>query len=813
MKLFDGDAVTFICNLDNCIECLVTEEENGLFEVDFTYNIASSEFNEIKNDRVVEVKASDELGLQLFRIYHMANEINGNVYVKAQHISYDLIDNFVEGVTCTNSTCEQSFNEMLSKCEVAHKFKGYSDIEHVATYNVNRVNALQAIAGTRGSLLDTYGNGAKLKRDNYNIYLNKTRGKNNGVRIAYSKNILGYKREIDESEVVTCIYPFAKIQNEFEGSEGVEETIVLPERFVNSKYINNFPHPKILAVDYSEREVKTIEHLRKEANKYFAETRKDIPSVNYQVEFVYLHQTLEYQSLNLKELELVGMGDTVIVEDYRIGMNVESKVIKTVFNVLTDRYDSIELGRFKGSIDDILGDLESSVDNALTQVKNMYVNFEVLDDKIISEVSRLDGDIKTHTTLIQQTADSITQVAKDVEGNTSLIQQTSSEIKNKVSNGEFESYKTQTAELIASKVGSDNIGTLIEQSPTSVKIGFNKINDSVSIEENKMQFKDSAGNQSLSFMRGSLYAYEPNSSVFMGAGVIPRWNQGSFNAGFGVLASANSYYYSISRAGNWQNDTQADAGGITEYLTVNYRDRSDAQKQGVYTYYKLYTSGGINGLGYDIENFKNVKCLDVYAGTWRHTDGTTIITCNGSSISSNKSWNFNSYTLSNLYLSNATINSSPSVKTNVVKCDTYQDSSNSEIFQTWGNGGNMNNKRNWDWGRKNLFNANMGYAIPPTIRDYKEINLDGVLDSINIYPCATTFDTENDRSLEIDVTELRQNDNSDLFIKQHETINEDGNTEIVENIDMKSMLHLALLEIKNLKEEVRILKESRCINE
>ena len=36
--------------------------------------------------------------------------------------------------------------------------------------------------------------------------------------------------------------------------------------------------------------------------------------------------------------------------------------------------------------------------------------------------------------------------------------------------------------------------------------------------------------------------------------------------------------------------------------------------------------------------------------------------------------------------------------------------------------------------------------------------------------------------------------------------NNSKSLEIVENIDMKSMLHLALLEIKNLKEEVRILK-------
>ena len=427
ITLYNTDAVTEICTLDDCLECLVTEEENGVFELELTYSIASNNFNDIQNNRVVKAKASDELGEQLFRIYYISNEINGKIYVKAQHITYDLIDNFVENVTCTKSTCQESFQAMLSKCEYEHNFKGYSDIEHIGTYNLSRVNPLEAILGTKGSLLDTYGNGAKLKRDNYNIYLNKTRGSNNRVTIAYSKNITGYKREIDGTGVITCIYPFAKVQTELGEGDNVttvEETIVLPERFINSKYINNYPHAKILAVDYSEREVKDIASLRAQANKYFQETSKDIPGVNYKVEFVYLHQTTEYQTHNLKSLELVGMGDTVTVIDERIGMNVEANVIKTVFNVLTDRYESIELGRFKGSINDIIGDLETNVDNALNQVNNMYTNFEVLDDKIVSEVSKLEGDIKSSTSLWQQEASSITSTVKDLNGKYTQLKQT-----------------------------------------------------------------------------------------------------------------------------------------------------------------------------------------------------------------------------------------------------------------------------------------------------------------------------------------------------------------------------------------------------
>lgn len=416
-----------------------------------------------------------------------------------------------------------------------------------------------------------------------------------------------------------------------------------------------------------------------------------------------------------------------------------------------------------------------------------------------------------------------TQFIKDINGkitnNTSLIQQNANQISNKVSNGEFESYKTQTANQIASKVGSDNLGSLLEQNPTSIQIGFNKINDAVVIDKDKMQFKDSAGNQSLSFMRGSLYVYEPNSSVFMGAGVIPRWNSGSYNAGFGVLAGANSYYYSIARANSWGTDTQANPGAIDEYFIINYRDRGSdlSQKQGCHTYYKLYTSGGINGMGYDIENFANIKCLDLYAGTIKDTNGSTILTTNGSSIASNKNWNFNYYTLSNVHLSNASLNTSQDCSVGSISTYTYKGSNGTTLFTS---ASTCSNRVGWAWNNNNLLDpviigGSYGYSITPNTDTYSnvktcndDVNLDGILDKINIYPAQSTYKTNSERSLEIDVTELRESENADMFIKRHDTVNsKTGESEIVENIDMKSMLHLALLEIKNLKEEVKVLKQ------
>jgi outer membrane murein-binding lipoprotein Lpp len=464
--------------------------------------------------------------------------------------------------------------------------------------------------------------------------------------------------------------------------------------------------------------------------------------------------------------------------------------IKSMVGHLTQKIDG------EGGIEQRLKTAEQSITpDGISQIVQDSQFIRDLNGKVDTNINKISK--------VEQTANEISSEVSDLSGSFSKLQQNVNGL-------------TST---VAGKVDSSSMSSIIQQSSKDIQIGFNGINDTILIDPNKMQFKDSAGNQSLSFMRGSLYAYEPNSSVFMGAGLIPRWNQGLYNTGFGVLAGVNSYYYSIARANSWEADTQANPGAIDEYFIINYRDRGSdlSQKQGCHTYYKLYTSGGINGMGYDIENFTNIKCLDLYAGTIKDTNGSTILTTNESSIASNKNWNFNYYTLSNVHLSNASLNTSQDCSVGSISTYTYKGSNGTTLFTS---ASTCSNRVGWAWNNNNLLDpviigGSYGYSITPNTDTYSnvktcngDVNLDGILDKINIYTTQTTYKASSERSLEIDVTELRESENADMFIKKYSTVNsETGENEIVENIDMKSMLHLALLEIKKLKKEVKELKQ------
>ena len=435
-RLYEAKETNFQHNglglLADTISCIVTEEQNGMYELELTYKVGSFLCKSLVEDNIVKAKANNEHDPQLFRIYYVSEEINGTILVRAEHISYDLRGNFLENIFLSNTTCQQAGEEAFNKLEESHNFTFYSDIEHTANYNISRANGLECIAGKRGSLLDTFGNGAKLIRDNYNISLVKNRGTNNNVLISYKKNMTGYKRELDLTDLVTKIYPFAIVQKEVgteDNPQTIEELIVLPERFLTSSNYNKYANGKILAVDYSDQEgIDTIEKLRNISSKFFTQTDKDKPNINYQVEFVDLSKTTEYKDLGLDKLEKVCLDDTVIIRDSRFDRDVEARVIKTVYNSLAERYESLELGKFKDSLKVTDTDLNEKVDNSLNSIKNMLVRFEVLDDKIISEVSRLEGDVKANTTLIEQTDSYIQSVVTDMDGKYTSIKQTVDEI-------------------------------------------------------------------------------------------------------------------------------------------------------------------------------------------------------------------------------------------------------------------------------------------------------------------------------------------------------------------------------------------------
>jgi len=145
-----------------------------------------------------------------------------------------------------------------------------------------------------------------------------------------------------------------------------KDGLMLPEKYIDSQYIGNYPHPKIKTQDFSDigsdtelgiTEEMAIVLLRTSATAYMVEGKIDVPTFNYAVNFLELSKTEEYK--NYAVLERVYLGDTVTIKHSKLGIDLKAKVIKTTKNVLTQRLEKVELGSFKPNIaTGIRGDIQ-----------------------------------------------------------------------------------------------------------------------------------------------------------------------------------------------------------------------------------------------------------------------------------------------------------------------------------------------------------------------------------------------------------------------------------------------------------------------
>lgn len=350
IKLYDKTGEVLIGELEDCISCNVTEVRNGIFDARLVYPAMRLISNNLIKENIIVCKASDILLNQKFRIFNVKKKHSNTIEVIARHISFDLLYDFIENINIVNQSCEYALNTIFRNSQFSRHYKGHSDIINAQDYNMSMANCLNAIAGKEGSIIDTYGTGAEILRDNENIHVLNRRGHDNSVTIEYGKNLEGFECTEDTTDLITRIYPFAK-----KSTPDGETTITLNEKFVDSPRINLYSHPYIREVDLTskfkdEDEINQAK-LKLEAEKYFLETKCDIPKLTFNLKPVPLSKCVGFENLG----EKLSLCDIATINHKIYGITTQAKVIKTVFNVLTDRYENIQLGDPKASLGDLIG--------------------------------------------------------------------------------------------------------------------------------------------------------------------------------------------------------------------------------------------------------------------------------------------------------------------------------------------------------------------------------------------------------------------------------------------------------------------------
>ena len=111
--LLKADAKTKIGWLSECTACEVTEERNGVYELELVYPIGAAHANDIVTDCYIKAKPNQTSANQLFHIYKVSKPINGEFTVYAEHVSYILSGYPVPTVSVTGNA-QVAINAILT---------------------------------------------------------------------------------------------------------------------------------------------------------------------------------------------------------------------------------------------------------------------------------------------------------------------------------------------------------------------------------------------------------------------------------------------------------------------------------------------------------------------------------------------------------------------------------------------------------------------------------------------------------------------------------------------------------------------------
>ena len=372
--LYNKSETTFTHNgvglLSEAVKATVTEERNGSYELSLQYPITGRFYSEITEGAIIKAKANETSEPQLFRIYKSSKPINGIVTYSAEHISYDLNGIPLLGFSIKNATPQMALTKAIEGAALPCPFTAYSNISTLNSTEILTPCSVRALLGGQtGSLLDVWG--GEYEFDNFTVKLYLHRGKDNGVVIEYGKNLKDLKQESNIAECYTHLMPYAVYTVQDESGNSEEKYIYLAEKVIPLTEAEDIGHHKAFIMDFSDRfgdnEEITEEKLRAKATAYAAAADLGTPKVNITVSFVQLWQTEEYK--NIAPLERVKLCDTVTMRFSKLGVAATSKVIKTVYNSLQEKYESVTLGDAKSSFANTVNKQQEAIQEIKSSVK------------------------------------------------------------------------------------------------------------------------------------------------------------------------------------------------------------------------------------------------------------------------------------------------------------------------------------------------------------------------------------------------------------------------------------------------------------
>lgn len=343
--LYDSTETIFASNglgrLRDCISCVVTEERNGEYVCDFEYPVDGILYDKIQLGRIIGVEHDDTNDLQPFDIVSCERPIDGRVTFHCQHISYRLSGIVTSGKNINSLADAFTMFESGVPSQPFSFSADFTSNGYMASADGVPRSVRQIMGGIEGSILDTYG--GEYEFDKWNVILHKSRGVQRNFTIRYGVNLVDYNEEIDYSESFNMAIPFW-----YDEEEGL-----VKGDLIDSGETTYNGHDVCIPLDLTEKfeEKPTKADLNSMAESMLSGST--LPKQTIEVNFIRLTDTEEYK--RFASLQKCSLCDTIPVVFPKYGMKGNFKIVKTEYDVLNERFNSMELGDLSTTLSEALG--------------------------------------------------------------------------------------------------------------------------------------------------------------------------------------------------------------------------------------------------------------------------------------------------------------------------------------------------------------------------------------------------------------------------------------------------------------------------
>ena len=279
---------------------------------------------------------------QLFRVASIERDAAGReVRVTARHIFYDLLANptgseYAPESIVAGTVVAGLFDRALNP----HGFTAHCTMTEPVTGEYTRRGLVECLLDPDDGVVPQTG--ARLVRDNYDVWVLRDEARETGVTIRHGKNLLGATLTTDMDSVVTRILPVGQ------DAEG-KPLLLSGAIYVDSPRINDYPIIYAQAIEYDvkvgDAGIGNVTQARAklmELAEADFEAGIDLPTVGLDVDFVALGETEEYKKY--ADLEAVHLYDTVRVIARDAGIDAAVRVTGYKWDALGRRYESVTLG-------------------------------------------------------------------------------------------------------------------------------------------------------------------------------------------------------------------------------------------------------------------------------------------------------------------------------------------------------------------------------------------------------------------------------------------------------------------------------------